>query len=63
MVSSCSPVHTGRTDGFTKTDLKHTDNYLFSENNVSNPFLALLDGSNLFEITFRCVEVEVKKDF
>ena len=63
MISFCSPVRTGRTDGFTKTGLKHTNYYLFSENNASTSFLALLDGSKFFEINFRCVEVEVKKDF
>ena len=63
MISFCSPVQTGRTDGLTKTDLKHTDYYLFSENNASTLFLALLDGSKLSEITFCFAEVEVKKDF
>ena len=46
-----------------KTNSKHTDNYLCSENNPSTPFLAVLDGSKFPERTFRCLEVEVKKDF
>ena len=45
------------------TDLKQIDYYLFSQNNASTLFLALLDGCKFFEVTFRCVEVEVKKDF
>ena len=44
-----------------RTALKHTDYYLCSENNVSTPFLAVLDGSKFLEITF--LYVEVKKDF
>ena len=32
------------------TDVKHTDYYLYSENNVLNPFLAVLDGRKFFEL-------------
>ena len=63
MISSCSFFQQVELMDPQKTDLKHTDNYLCSENNSSTSYLAVSDGSKFPKITFRCVEIEVKNDF
>ena len=44
-----------------RTDLKHTDDYLCSENNASTPFLAVLNDKKFLEVTL--LGATVKKGF